>query len=118
MLLFGYCARLVLPVTMVSLILAVACRKPQTLPRDDVAYFKKYLVADMDYGDLVHEFGLPPEDLNADFAAADGLHMYQYPLHDSTFVRIGFTDKIEYACLVDANQNLVEDIIVINHADD
>lgn len=118
MLLLARCVRLVLPAAVLAAILAVACRKPETLLRDDIAYFRKYLEADMDYDDIVEAFGAPPEDLNAGFAATDGLHLYQYPLYDSTFVRIGFTDKIEYACLVDANQNLVEDIIVINHTND
>src|SRR4051794_21527378 len=90
-----------------------ACKKREMYLKDDVLYFREHLSADMDYDDIVDAFGIPPEDLNAATAEVDGLHIYQYPLMDSAFVRIGFTKTLEYACLVDQHNNLLEDVIVI-----
>ena len=92
-----------------------SCKKKSSYLKDDVKYFQDLLTADMDHDDLVEVFGKPPVDLNAEWAATDGLHIYQYPLYDSTYVRIGYTDKIAYACLVDDSSNLVQDILVIDH---
>lgn len=98
---------------LLSVLFLAACKKTSKFLKDDVGYFRDMLRADMDHNDIVEYFGTPPEDLNAAYASEDGLHIYQYPLHDSTFVRIGFTTKMEYACLVDANANIYEDLIVI-----
>jgi hypothetical protein len=92
-----------------------SCKKKSNFLKDDPQYFRDLLTADMDHDDLVEVFGEPPVDLNAEWAATDGLHIYQYPLYDSTFVRIGYTDKIAYACLVDDSSNVVQDILVIDH---
>jgi len=97
------------------LIGAGSCKKKSSFLKDDLRYFQDLLTPDMDHDDLVEVFGEPPVDLNAEWAASDGLHIYQYPLYDSTFVRIGYTDKIAYACLVDDSSNLVQDILVIDH---
>ena len=95
------------------------CKKKETYLKDDKAYFQEHLRADMDYNDLVETFGVPPVDLNAATAdEADGLHIYQYPLYDSTFLRIGFTNRMEYACWVDERNNLIEDVIVIHQTVD
>ncbi|HTF18230.1 MAG TPA: hypothetical protein VK658_09175 [Chryseolinea sp.] len=93
-----------------------SCKKKDNFLKDDRRYFQEMLRVDMDYSDLVNAFGEPPVDLNAEWAGADGLHIYQYPLMDSTFVRIGYTSKIEYACLVDDRSNLVEDMLFIDRS--
>ena len=92
-------------------VLGVSCSDSSS-SKDDVEYFQDNLQSDMSYADLVAAFGEPTVDLNAASADHDGLHIYQYALVDSTFVRIGYTDKIVYACLVDDRSNLIEDIIV------
>jgi hypothetical protein len=108
-------SRTILPLLVASLILGlgVSCKKKSSWLKDDIRYFKDMLTADMDYDDLVEEFG-EPVDLNAAFAESDGLHVYQYPLYDTTFVRIGYRDKIVYVCLVDDRNNVVEDILTID----
>ena len=105
---------------LVSALLATfsSCKKKSSFLKDDLRYFQDLLTADMDYDDLVSEFGEPPVDLNALHADSDGLHIYQYPLYDSTFVRIGYTVKIEYVCLVDDRSNLIRDILVIERNDE
>ena len=95
-----------------------ACKKKEIYLEDDVRYFRQHLKASMDYDDIVESFGEPPIDLNAANAEADGLHIYQYPIMDSAFVRIGFTDRMAYACLVDHRNNLIEDVIVIEQKGD
>lgn len=91
----------------------ISCSKQDRCPQDDLPCYVKYLHADMDYDDMVDYFGEPPVLLNAENADHEGLHIYQYPLPDSTFVRIGFTDRLVYACHVDERNNIVEDIIVL-----
>lgn len=111
----GSIAGFALGCLLLSVLFLAACKKKSKFLRDDVRYFREMLRADMDYDDIVEYFGTPPEDLNAAYAAEDGLHIYQYPLYDTTFVRIGFTTKMEYACLADTNANIYEDLIVIAH---
>ena len=95
------------------LVLATSCRKKtSSFPKDDLRYFTDLLEADMDNDDVLSVLGEPKVDLNAEWAAEDGLHIYQYPLGDSTYVRIGVTDKLNYACVVDEHNNLLEDIII------
>lgn len=98
--------------TSTAVFLLASCKKTSSYLKDDIRYFQELLSADMDYNDLLSTFGEPTADINAEWADADGLHIYQYALYDSTFVRIGFTDKIEYACLVDDHNNLIEDILI------
>lgn len=95
-----------------------ACKKKVAFLQDDVQFFKQQLTPDMDYDDIVEAFGSPPVDLNAANAEVDGLHIYQYPLMDSMFIRIGFTNKIEYACTADQRNNLVEDVLVVQRDGD
>jgi hypothetical protein len=95
-----------------------SCRKKGPYRKRDLTYFREHLKSDMDYNDVVDEFGTPPQFLNEETADNDGLYIYQYPLLDSTFVRIGFTDKIVYACWVDKHSNLVEDVVVFNRHDE
>ena len=90
-----------------------ACKKREGYLKDDISYFREHLKPEMDYDDIIEEFGVPPVDLNAASAESDGLHIYQYPLYDSTFIRIGYTRRMEYACWVDYQNNLVEDVVVI-----
>ena len=93
-------------------VLGNSCKKKSvSFTKDDIQYFQENLQFDMKYSELVAKFG-EPTDLNAAFAGQDGLHIYQYTLADSTFVRIGYTDKIVYACVVDDGSNLIEDLIV------
>lgn len=98
--------------------LAVSCRERDTPLKDDVAYFRKYLEPDMNYDDLVKEFGEPAKDINAEWSSQDGLHIYEYPLWDSTSVRIGYRERIVYAVIVDERMNLLEDIIEVQTNDD
>lgn len=104
-------------VVVACLLIGASCKKKNKYLQDDIAYFREYLDADMTYDDLVRVFGEPAIDLNAARADSDGLHMYQYALLDSTFVRIGYRRRIEYACLVDSLNNVVEDIILVNSDD-
>lgn len=93
--------------------LLTSCKKKTSqFPKDDLRYFTDLLEADMDNEDVLSVLGEPMVDINAEWAAEDGLHIYQYPLEDSTYVRIGVTDKLNYACIVDENNNLLEDIIL------
>ena len=108
--------RLAVPLLVTASVIAlgVACtKKKSSWLKDDIRYFQEMLRADMDYDEIVEVFGMPV-DLNEEFSAKDGLHIYQYPLYDTTFVRIGYSDKIVYACLVDDRNNIVRDIIAIN----
>lgn len=104
-------------IVVVLLLLGASCKKNNKYLQDDIAYFREHLDADMTYDDLVRVFGEPAIDLNAAMADSDGLHMYQYALLDSTFVRIGYRSRIEYACLIDSLNNIVEDIIHVNSGD-
>jgi len=86
--------------------------------KDDIRYFQEHVEADMDYDDIVDQFGIPPIDLNEATAESNGLHIYQYPLMDTTYCRIGYLDKIIYVCQVDSNQNILSDVISIAKAED
>jgi hypothetical protein len=110
------------PVSLIAVamlfILVASCKKKSSFPKDDIRYFKDLLEAGMDNGDVLDALGEPTTDLNKEFASQDGLHIYQYQLSDSSFVRIGVTDQIKYACLVDIQDNLLEDIIDFSTGND
>lgn len=91
-------------------LLLAACKRESYL-KDDPRYFQKHLTADMNYEQLVEAFGTPASEVNDSLPTGRGMHLYQYMLYDSTIVRIGFTTKIEYACLVDERNNLLEDLL-------
>ena len=97
-------------------LLSVSCKKTSSFPKDDIRYFQDLLEADMTSEEVIDALGAPSIDLNAEYAASDGLHIYQYPLNDTTSVRIGITDRLTYVCTVDAKDNLVEDIMFLNAA--
>jgi len=88
---------------MVALALGCAKKKIET---KDIDYFRNHLNAEMDYSEMIHIFGKPDTDLGN-----GELHIYEYTFYDSTSVRIGYLDKIVYACVVDKNRNLVEDLL-------
>lgn len=110
------CFSRVVPLLLISILVVSgwSCKKKSSYLKDDLRYFQDLLTTDMDYDDLVDTFGEPPVDLNAEWAGTDGLHIYQYALYDTTFVRIGYTSKIAYACLVDDSSNVIQDILLID----
>jgi hypothetical protein len=67
--------------------------------------FQKYLKADMDYNAITAKFGLPSQDVGS------GIHIYVYPLADSTEVWIGYANRIIYARHVDKNRVVLDTII-------
>lgn len=67
--------------------------------------FENALKPNMTYNDIVAKFGEPQNDIGS------GIHIYVYKLVDSTEIWIGYTDKIFYARHMDANQQLIEDLI-------
>ena len=95
-------------------LLFVSCKKTSSFPKDDIRYFQDLLEADMTSEEVIEALGAPSIDLNAESAASDGLHIYQYPLNDTTSVRIGVTERLTYVCTVDAKDNLVEDIMFLD----
>jgi len=72
---------------------------------DSVAYFERHLKTDMNYESLKHTFGEPDNDIGS------GIHIYLYNLQDGTKIQIGFVDSIIYARHVDANDQLIEDLL-------
>jgi hypothetical protein len=59
----------------------------------------------MTYDSIVAKFGEPSNDIGS------GIHIYVYPLTDSTEIWIGYTDKILYARHVDKNGQIINTII-------
>ena len=98
----------------ILLSITVCCKKESKFAKDDMRYFTDLLKAGMDSEDVINALGEPTIDLNKESAYQDGLHIYQYTLSDSSFVRIGVTDKITYACLVDSRNNYLEELVLAN----
>jgi hypothetical protein len=61
----------------------------------------------MDLDEIEDTFG------EAKSQAKSTVSVYKYQLLDSTEVWIGYRDKIVYACFVDENHNLVEDLVQV-----
>ncbi|MEJ1241795.1 hypothetical protein WBG78_26860 [Chryseolinea sp. T2] len=99
-------------------LVSVSCKKTSSFPKDDIRYFQDLLEADMASDEVIEVLGAPAIDLNAEWAASDGLHIYQYPLNDTTSVRIGVADRLTYVCTVDKKDNLVEDIMFFDAKSD
>ncbi len=56
----------------------------------------------MTYEEIVQQFGEPLKDIGS------GLHIYVYPLSDSTAIWIGYSDKIMYTIQVDKQQKVIK----------
>ena len=86
----------------------IACSKKSNntnYDKDSAAYFIAYLKADMNYTDIVNQFGNPDGDIGS------GIHIYYYDLNDGTKIYIGYVDKILYARHVNSNGQLIHTII-------
>lgn len=86
-------------------ILSCSKEKNTTNQGSTYSYFANNLKSDMTYDSIVAIFGAPSKDIGS------GIHIYVYPLNDSTEVWIGYADKIIYARHMDINQQVIEIII-------
>jgi hypothetical protein len=84
-----------LAIAIVTIITACAQADDQRL-NPTLENFQAHLKADMAYPAMVSKFGSPSKDIGS------GIHIYVYPLSDSTEVWIGYSDKLLYARQVDA----------------
>lgn len=95
-----------------SLAFIFACTQQHVSPEQNAlsqqeltyGYFADNLKPDMTYEKITKTFGTPARDIGS------GIHIYVYPLTDSTEIWIGFTDKIMYAKQVDKNRNVIKTI--------
>lgn len=86
--------------------LLYSCTGPPSDHRQlSYSFFQENLQNEMDYDSMVRKFGLPVKDLGR------GIHIYVYPLPDSTEMWIGFTDKIIYARRMDNRGQVMETLI-------
>lgn len=69
------------------------------------ADFKSGLKKDMTYKQMTTRFGLPSSDIGS------GIHIYVYPLHDTTSIWVGMTDHIFWAKHVDPSGVVIDTII-------
>ncbi len=76
-----------------------SCVQEHTVKKNTYSDFSEKLKPDMTFEAIVQKFGEPLKDIGS------GLHIYVYPLADSTEIWIGFSDRIMYAIQVDKDQN-------------
>jgi hypothetical protein len=97
---------------LLSLILFISCAKQNdvnnqkiVVDKQSISYFADNLKADMNYDTIVATFGAPSKDTGS------GIHIYVYPLSDSTEIWIGYANKILYARQVDGNHQVIKTLI-------
>ena len=88
-----------------TLVVIAACNDEPDINRNTIEYFREHLRADMTHNQLKATFGEPDDDIGS------GLHIYVYQLDDDTKVIIGCTDKIFSARHVDADDNLLQQLL-------
>ncbi|MEO5980160.1 MAG: hypothetical protein ABIS36_25110 [Chryseolinea sp.] len=89
-----------------SVMVLCSCSRNKA-PEGSLDYFRQHLKADMDINDIKESFG------ETEKLEDPGRTVYKYHLVDSTEVWIGFTEKMAFACFVDENHNLTEDLVAI-----
>ena len=87
-----------------SVLLLTACSRSRA-PEGSLEFFRQNLKSNMDINQIKETFG-EAETLEDPLCS-----VYKYHLGDSTQVWIGYTDKMVYACFVDKDFNLVEDLV-------
>jgi len=96
-----------------TLILFISCTKQNdvnnqkgVVDKHSISYFVENLKPEMNYDAIVATFGAPSNDTGS------GIHIYVYPLSDSTEVWIGYAaNKILYARQVDSNHQVLKTLI-------
>ena len=76
---------------------------PQQTPTLDD--FKNILSESSDIETIFSKFGEPDADIGS------GIHIYVYDLNDSTQIWIGYVETILYIHHVDANENILENLL-------
>jgi len=91
----------------IVLIIATACSShDKTLIHNKtISDFQNNLKSEDTYDTLLKKFGSPSKDIGS------GIHIYVYPLRDSTEVWIGYTDKILYARQVNKEGKILKELI-------
>lgn len=79
-----------------------SCFQESSVKGNTYSEFSEKLKPGMTYEEIVQQFGEPLKDIGS------GLHIYVYPLSDSTAIWIGYSDKIMYTIQVDKQQKVIK----------
>ena len=98
--------RIITLVISLFLLVTLSCSENKKLDRVELTYseFQNKLKLNMNYDSIVSIFGDPSKD------AGSGIHIYVYPLNDSSEIWIGYTDRIMYVKRVDKDQQFIENL--------
>jgi hypothetical protein len=83
-------------------LLSYSCIQESSVKGNTYLKFSEKLKPGMIYETIVKQFGEPLKDIGS------GLHIYVYPLADSTEIWIGFSEKIIYSIQVDKQQRVIK----------
>lgn len=98
--------RIIAYILTIFLLVTLSCSENKNLDHGELTYsdFQYRLKMDMNFDAIVSIFGNPSKD------AGSGIHIYVYPLIDSSEIWIGYTDRIMYVKRVDKDQQLIENL--------
>jgi hypothetical protein len=92
------------------LLVLLSCSENKNSDSGALTYseFQNKLKLNMNYDALISSFGDPSKD------AGSGIHIYVFPMIDSTEIWIGYTDRILYARRVDKDHQFLENVKFLN----